>query len=71
MSSNLRIRIKFDSTPLNHSQKCWFTFDGEKCKMVSDVRHLIASRFNMKPQGIQVCLHAHTTMELQNSDLVL
>ncbi len=53
-SSNLRIRLKFESTPL--AQKCWFIFDSEKCKLVSDIRHLIASRFSLKnSNGIQVC----------------
>jgi len=50
MSANLRIRLKFESTPANHPQKCWFTFDGERCKLVSDIRHLIASRFSLKPK---------------------
>ena len=51
----LRVRLKFDSTPLNYAKKCWFTFDREKCRLVSDVSHLIASRFSLgKTHGIQV-----------------
>lgn len=51
----IRVRLKFDSTPVSYAQKCWFTFDGEKCRLVNDVSHLIASHFSFKSShGIQV-----------------
>ena len=55
MAENVRIRLRFDSTPVSYAQKCWFTFDSERCKLVGDVCHLIASHFNLKAHGIQVC----------------
>ena len=52
----IRVRLKFDSTPVSYAQKCWFTFDAEKCRLVSDVSHLIGSHFSL--QSVQVCLPA-------------
>ena len=51
----IRVRLKFESTPVSYAQKCWFTFDGEKCRLVSDVSHLLAAHFGIKnAHGIQV-----------------
>lgn len=49
------MRLKFDATPVNYARKCWFTFDSEKCRLVRDVAHLIASHFGLQAaHGIQV-----------------
>ena len=51
----IRVRLKFDSSPVSYARKCWFVFDGEKCRLVGDVSHLIASHFKLeKSLGIQV-----------------
>lgn len=51
----IRVRLKFDSTPVSYAQKCWFVFDDESCRLVSDVSHLIASHFGLQNRhGIQV-----------------
>ena len=59
----IRVRLKFDSTPVSYAQKCWFAFDSEKCRVVKDVSYLISSHFGLKHRhGIQVgkervCVH--------------
>lgn len=51
----VRVKLKFDSTPVSYAKKCWFTFDTEKCKLVKDVAHLVASHFGLHSAlGIQV-----------------
>ena len=51
----IRVRLKFDSSPVDYARKCWFVFDSEKCRLVGDVSHLIASHFKLKSsRGIQV-----------------
>lgn len=50
----VRIRLKFDSTPVTYAQKCWFTYDRDKCVFVGDVSHLIAVHFHLQDAGIQV-----------------
>ena len=54
-STMIRVRLKFDSSPESYARKCWFVFDSEKCRLVGDVAHLIASHFKLKnSRGIQV-----------------
>ena len=59
MSGLIRVRLRFDSTPVSYAQKCWFTFNSEKCKLVADVSHLIASHFNLQDaKGLQVSVYS-------------
>lgn len=62
----VRVKLKFDSTPVSYAQKCWFTFDSEKCRLVKDVAHLIATHFGLHSAlGIQVkflLLEMHYTL---------
>ena len=49
----VRVRLRFDSSPLHYAKKCWFVFDAEQCSLVKDVAYLIARQFGLT-QGIQV-----------------
>ena len=49
----VRVRLRFDSSPLNYAKKCWFVFDADQCNLVKDVAYLIARQFDLN-QGIQV-----------------
>ena len=51
----VRVRLRFDSSPLNYAKKCWFVFDADQCSLVKDVAYLIARQFDLN-QGIQVWL---------------
>ena len=51
----VRIRLRFDSTPLHYARQCWFLFDPDSCRLVGDVAYLIARRFGLQDTaGIQV-----------------
>ena len=53
--SMVRIRLRFDSTPLHYARQCWFLFDPDSCRLVGDVAYLIARRFGLQDTaGIQV-----------------
>ena len=49
----VRIRLRFDSSPLQYAKKCWFLFDADQCSLVKDVAFLIARQFDLN-QDIQV-----------------
>ena len=49
----VRVRLRFDSSPLHYAKKCWFVFDADQCSLVKDVAYLIARQFGLT-QGIQV-----------------
>ena len=49
----MRIRLRFDSSPLQYAKKCWFLFDADQCSLVKDVAFLIARQFDLN-QDIQV-----------------
>lgn len=51
----VRVRLRFDSSPLHYSRQCWFLFDPESCSVVSDVVFLIARHFSLREEGLQVC----------------
>lgn len=54
-SQTVRVKLRFDFTPVNYARKCWFVFDSEKCRLVKDVAHLITSHFGLRSAaGIQV-----------------
>lgn len=59
----VRVRLRFDSTPLHYARQCWFLFDPDSCRLVGDVAYLIAKRFNLQDaHGIQVhdtSVHRH------------
>ena len=51
----VRVRLRFDSTPLHYARQCWFLFDPDSCRLVGDVAYLIARRFGLQDTaGIQV-----------------
>ena len=50
---HVRVRLRFDSSPLHYAKKCWFVFDADQCSLVKDVAYLIARQFGLT-QGIQV-----------------
>lgn len=51
----VRVRLRFDSTPVHYARQCWFLFDPDSCRLVGDVAYLIAKRFNLQDaHGIQV-----------------
>ena len=51
----VRVRLRFDSTPLHYARQCWFFFDPDSCRLVGDVAYLIARRFGLQDTaGIQV-----------------
>ena len=51
----VRVRLRFDSSPLHYAKKCWFVFDADQCSLVKDVAYLIARQFDLN-QGIQVLM---------------
>ena len=51
----VRIRLRFDSTPVHYARQCWFLFDPSSCRVVGDVAFLIAKHFGLtEAEGIQV-----------------
>lgn len=50
---HVRVRLRFDSSPVNYAKKCWFVFDADQCSLVRDVAYLIARQFDLN-QGLQV-----------------
>ena len=43
----VRIHLEFPSIDI-HCQKCWFLFDSDSCRLVSDLTYLISKRFGLK-----------------------
>ena len=43
----IRIHLEFPSIDI-HCQKCWFLFDSDSCRLVSDLTYLISKRFGLK-----------------------
>lgn len=60
----VRIRLRFDSSPLNYAKKCWFVFDADQCSLVKDVAYLIARQFGLT-RGIQVRFYSDSSSNLQ------
>lgn len=51
----VRIRLRFDSTPVHYARQCWFLFDPSDCRVVGDVAFLIGKHFGLsETEGIQL-----------------
>lgn len=51
----LRVRLRFDSTPLDYSRLCWFAFDPDRYSLVGDLAYDVARHFGLDTRaGVQV-----------------
>ena len=50
----VRIRLRFSSTPLHYANKCCFLFQRDACRTVGDLIYLITARFGVEATGVQV-----------------
>ena len=50
----VRVRLKFQATPVHYAKKCCFLFQQDSCRLVGDLAFLVATRFGLNARGIEV-----------------